>query len=396
MADRAGVPRRFLPASPRNRPQERTAGKVLLLKNGNAIDGDITKVGTRMCVRRGKSEIWIDCDNTARLCNDWDDAYAYLQTRLKLNSADERLRFARWCQTQHLPDKALEQGRFAVQIDPDHREAKLFVAMLERMPKETPTKPNAAAVTPATAAPPHVDVNAETYAGFIARVQPILMNKCATCHAGGSFRLDHVAIGGPQVASRNNLNRVLAYLDVEKPAQSPMLLKALEAHGGAALPPFKDRKEVPVRILLAWIERTIATNPRVKEFYAAKKPVASADEAKPAPPNAGPVLVSRPLPRIEITTEPKAGPSEPVVLKQPQGRSSIICKRWPGSSRCRRRCRRLPTTCNSGSSREIGSRSFRKRPCGQSSRLTRLIRRHSIKRTIRRGRAGWAGKAASG
>jgi hypothetical protein len=314
---------------------ERTTGKVLLLTNGNVVEGDIVKIGTQMCVRRGKSEVWIGIEQTTRLCADWDDAYAHLQARLKLASADERLKFARWCHLHQLKDKALEQGKLAMQLDPDHLEAKRFVAMLERTLKDTSAKPGVPAAPPAAVAPstPHIDVSAETFANFMARVQPILMNKCAACHAGGGFRLDRAGGGGHQVAGRHNLNAVLAYLDVDKPAHSPLLVKAIEAHGGAAFAPFKDRKELPVQILQAWIEQTIAANPSVKEYYAAKKPAKATEEVKtaalPAATSAGPVLVSRPLPRIEITAEPKAPPpsvavESNAVAQQPQAQLDYL------------------------------------------------------------------------
>ena len=151
------------------------------------------------------------------------------------------------------------------------------------------------------------------------------MNKCVACHADGSFRLDRVSIGGQQVASRNNMNMVLAYLDVEKPAQSPLLVKAVEAHGGATLAPLKDRKEVPAQILQDWIEQTIALNPSVKEHHAAKKPAKRSDEPKtaklPAPTNVGPlVLVSR----NEIAAEPKRRAAAASAAKQPQAQLDYL------------------------------------------------------------------------
>ena len=55
--------------------KERTTGKVLLLKTGHAMEGDIDKVGTQLRIRRGKSEVWIAADSAVRLCADWDDAF---------------------------------------------------------------------------------------------------------------------------------------------------------------------------------------------------------------------------------------------------------------------------------------------------------------------------------
>src|ERR1700722_12003774 len=93
--------------------QERTTGKVLLLKNGNVMEGDIEKVGAQVCIRRGSSEVWIDLDKTARLCADWEDAYAHMQSLLKLDSATDRVKLARWCLLYRMNDKALRQANQA-------------------------------------------------------------------------------------------------------------------------------------------------------------------------------------------------------------------------------------------------------------------------------------------
>ena len=289
--------------------QERKTGKVLLLKNGNVMEGDIEKVGTQMCIRRGTSEVWIDLDKTARLCADWDDAYAHMQTLLKMDSATERVKLARWCLLYRLNDKALQQASQALQLQPNHREAKQLVAMLERAQKEPPPKssvPAEAAPAPVPPSPaPNMDVVAETLIHFTTRVQPILMNTCASCHAtghGGNFRLDRVADAGQKAATRQNLNMVLAYLDLERPAISPLLLKAVEVHGNGPLSPLKDRGAKPFQTMQQWIEQTIARNPQLKDYHAARKAKSSA-EGK---------IAAESTPGAEAASAPKTTPVTPL------------------------------------------------------------------------------------
>src|SRR5262245_11396698 len=97
-------------------PAQRTEGKVLLLKTGHAMEGDIERVKEQFCVRRGKSEVWIAADKAIRLCADWDDAYAFAQSLLKADTATNRMHLARWCHLHRMVDRALEQAQQALQL----------------------------------------------------------------------------------------------------------------------------------------------------------------------------------------------------------------------------------------------------------------------------------------
>src|SRR5713226_1715973 len=149
--------------------QARIKGKILLLKTGHAMEGDIEKVGTQWCIRRGRSEVWIAEDKAIRLCADWDDAYAYAQTQIKLDDANDRVKLARWCHIHRLTEKALEQARAALELQPQNADAKQIVMLLERALKEPPAKPAtpapAAATRPVEPAPT-VDVSFESQVAF--------------------------------------------------------------------------------------------------------------------------------------------------------------------------------------------------------------------------------------
>ena len=103
---------------------ERTKGKVLLLKNGHAMEGEIEKVGTQMRIRRGMSEVWIAADKSARLCENWDDAFAYVSTLVKQDDANDLVKLARWCHLHQLNDKALDQARLALELQPTNSDVK--------------------------------------------------------------------------------------------------------------------------------------------------------------------------------------------------------------------------------------------------------------------------------
>ena len=98
-------------------------------------------------------------------------------------------------------------------------------------------------------APAAVDVTAETFVAFTAKVQPILLNACASCHANenaGKFRLERVADSNRKVSSMRNLAMVLEYADLDHPTVSPFLVKAVTPHGKDTITPLKDRSAATV------------------------------------------------------------------------------------------------------------------------------------------------------
>ena len=292
-----------------------TRGKVLLLKTGHAMEGDIEKVGTQFCIRRGKSEVWIGEDKAIRLCADWDDAYAYAQTQIKLDDANDRVKLARWCHMHRLTERALGQARAALELQPQNADAKQIVTLLERALKEPPAKPAtpapAAAARPVEPAPA-VDVSFESQVAFSTKVQPILMNRCAACHAsaaaGGKFHLDRVSDSGQKASTHRNLAAVLTHLDLDRPAISPFLVKAITPHGDAQTAPIKDRTAKPMQTMQQWVEQTVAKNPQLKHYYAKKQPPGARPEPKSvfpmqrsAAPTQGDDVISQPVPRLEIS-----------------------------------------------------------------------------------------------
>jgi hypothetical protein len=269
---------------------KREAGKVLLLKNGHVMEGDIEKIGAQVRVRKGASEIWLAADTAARICADWEDAFLFMQTLIKPESAGDRVRLARWCNMHNMNERALEQARIALVLDPNHAGAKQISTLLERNMQQPAVKSTAPALTPVNTPvksepTPFADVTAETRIAFTTKAQPILMNACARCHAsgaGGKFVLQRVAESGQKIATQHNLSAVLSYIDLERPAISPILAKAVTPHGDADVPPIKNRSAKAFVALNDWVSQTIAGNPQLKEYSAARKgtPAKSAPTGK--------------------------------------------------------------------------------------------------------------------
>jgi hypothetical protein len=285
-----------------------TKGCVLLLENERIFEGDIEKVGEQYRVRRPNAgETWIPGDKVVLLCASRLEAYQHLRKQANLNDPDELLRLARWCQLQDLREQALADLQAALTLRPEHDETRRMLKQLEQASLENalPSR-SATAVKPAARVEPKpvqmaasgLELNAECMGLFARRVQPILMNTCASCHAsgrGGDFKLIQVfgdaPLGGK--SSQQNLTAVLSQLKPDQPLGSPLLLMAASAHGGATQPPLKGRQTPAYKALEQWVQLTSARVPKTTQIEAAPerapKSVFESVERRPVSEHAAPV-----------------------------------------------------------------------------------------------------------
>jgi hypothetical protein len=299
-------------------------GHVLLLDNEGTLEGDIERVGDQYRVRRPHGETWVPGDKVLGLCANLEDAYAFLRRRANLDDADERLRLARWCHLHGLRGQALAEVTAAVQLRPDQPEGRRLLASLQQAAgAPAPSRAARAEAEPGPAAPP--DLAAESLCGFRTRVQPILMNACAGCHAtgrGGSFKLLRVYDeGANRQTVQRNLAAVLAQVNLRSPQGSPLLTKAVSAHDGRmAQAPLRGREAPAYRALEEWVRQTLTENPQLQEVSPApettdgqghERPAAAA----PAPPAAPPRAPAAPAATataqtVAATPPPKFVPAE--------------------------------------------------------------------------------------
>jgi hypothetical protein len=298
---------------------------VLVLDNERTLEGDVERVGDQYRVRRSVGETWLAADRALRLCADNLEALAFLRGRANLEDADERLRLAQWCRSRGLADQALAEVRAAAQLRPEHAETRRLLAHLEQA---------AALRRPAAAPPPeapepaptlNLALSAEAASQFTTKVQPILMNSCAACHAtgrGGAFKLLRAYDSGSRKATQANLAAVLAEVNVGAPQTSPFLAKAASVHGEMAQAPFKNRQAAPYRALEDWVCRTVAANPQLRDALPQLPPTplpapgaggfgeerGAADARAPAYRPAETALPSQPTPGA---AQPQAPPEPP-------------------------------------------------------------------------------------
>ncbi len=255
------------PASPQS------TGQVLVLDNERTLEGEIERQGEQYRVRRAiGGELWIQSENVLRVCANYKEAYAYLRSRANLHDPDEHLRLGRWCHQHGLKSEALAEVKEAVKQRPNHAESRRLLAILERLAAVSrSTQP----ARPQEEAEPSLNppaVTTESLSLFVTKVQPILMNACASCHAsgrGGAFKLIRSYEEG--LANRKttfqNLAAALVQVNKDNPQSSPLFIKAVSVHGvgDMAQPPLRSRDVPAFRSLEEWVRVTLANNAQVQE-----------------------------------------------------------------------------------------------------------------------------------
>lgn len=237
------------------------APRIVILDNDNLVEGIVARVGDGYQIRRSVGgDMTLPANRVLAVVADRKEAFAVVQSRANRRDADEHLRLARWCAANGLPDEALAAARTAARMRPGFAAAERYAQTLEvlaRTPKpmSDPAIVQAKAESPAGEAVtdvPAVDYNSESFPFFASRVNPVLMNACASCHArddAKAFRLTRV--GGRGGITRN-LMAALPHVNPADPAASPILLRAIGPHGGGAAAPLKTRAHPAFETLETW------------------------------------------------------------------------------------------------------------------------------------------------
>jgi len=321
-------------------------GRILILDNGRILEGEVERVGDQYRVRRSIGETWIPSAKVQCLCGTVEEGYEFLRRQANLRDPDERLRLAKWCQLHGLRSLALTEITAAVELRPSHAESRRLWQGLQRSEASpAPAVPKPRETTEPDTAPAVVEYNADALGMFVTRVQPILMNTCASCHStgkGGAFKLSRAYDGDllNRRATQQNLAAVLGQVNRDRPQASVILARAVSVHGEAEQPPIKNRQTPAYKLLEEWVQLAMANAPRregpapapaaeprtfseVPVAPARSEPAtATAPTALPttSPAPAGPMSsppVATPAPAAPPAPAPKPAPSAPATPSDP-------------------------------------------------------------------------------
>lgn len=282
------------------RSEPTSASRILVLDNENLLEGEITRVEGGYQIRRASGgDLILPNKRVLAIVSDHKGAFSFVADRANLRDADERLRLARWCGMNEMPVEALAQAKAAIRMRPGFAAAERLAASLELAvqspaPKIDKAVVQAKAETPAlevVAEVPVVDYNSESYPLFVSKVNAILTNACAVCHARNDVKAFRLTRLGGRSGATKNLLAALPYVNPKDPGASVLLTKAVMPHGGGTEATFKTRTHPAYQILETWIrfarspEGTLEPDEPLPIEEPKKLPAAIAiDSSKPSTP----------------------------------------------------------------------------------------------------------------
>jgi hypothetical protein len=264
-------------------------GKFVVLKGNRLVEGTAKIQGDKVIVRQGALDRSFARADVLCLADSRDGVYQYMRSKAG-NNVDSRLAVAKWCTFNGLREQALNEAREILKLQPTHRGATDLARSVEESLRQFPangSRPKSEGAL-VTVEEPAADVTAEAATTFISRAQPVLANQCMECHArddhGSAFRLKRVTgfEVGPH-STHANLRAVAAQLKKDDPANSPLLIKALTAHGGMKQPAFVSRKAVAFRVLESWVAVAVGTG-SIPPMTPPTPPMSPISPTSPVPP----------------------------------------------------------------------------------------------------------------
>jgi hypothetical protein len=248
----------------------------VLLRNDRVLRGNVQIAGESVIVRRGGSEIRLPAKEVIGARENLESLFQlrqkWLSARTSARPLMQALSAARWCVDQGLHSQAVQQLMLVYQLDPHNTEAQHLESRLRNAVQPNTSDPPPSDVhqanyvempneQAATTIPPNIDeqshlvepskqttpndrlhqdvMNSWLLHAFTARVQPILLARCAQCHDQnfkddvGDFHLNrpiHSSRPTRQITEAN-LREILKHCVPGDPAASPLLKMAKLDHG---------------------------------------------------------------------------------------------------------------------------------------------------------------------
>jgi len=285
---------------------------VVVLKNGQVLEGTITRAGDYYVVSQGEgSELKLNANDVELCCASLLEAYEFKASHVSSFSAKSRLDLANWCLRQGLLERCAEQLAAAENIDPTSQQVsdlKTRLKLLQDTPEPVPATP-ASGTAIAEMENALRGLPRGSAEKFAAVIQPILLNRCGAnqCHgpnAKSEFRLLRPPPG--QIVSRRftqrNLYASLKYLDRTNPDNSPLVLMPQQRHGNSLSAVFDKHSANQLLELMSWARLTagapVVTHP------------SNAQPTSPATISAVTATLSQPTARSTSAERPAPDPAE--------------------------------------------------------------------------------------
>ncbi len=186
-------------------PDGATGQQLLLLHNGQALEGRISRSDDVYRVVLPNGEIRVKPSDVDLLCKDFEEAYQRKRAAIPVGSLRDHLDLAQWCQQHKLYDHAAAELADAATIAPDNPMVGFLQRRLRITLEPQPERPKAEIAADNSLPNDELDrmirgLPQKAVENFTQSVQPLLMNNCTAsgCHGPQSesgLRLQRTDLG---------------------------------------------------------------------------------------------------------------------------------------------------------------------------------------------------------
>jgi len=206
-----------------------------LLRTGYLFEGTATLDGKQYVLQTPFGSMNVSVHNVEFVGKTKKDVYLYKRSNVDPMSCHALVKFAEWCISNGLTQEGIAEYQRAHQVAPQAGMAGFIQQRLDTL-QQGEADPVPELSVPQTEIPEEVAVSKLLFDDFARRVQPTLVNRCATADCHGTHSEQQFKMGIPKVSqgstSRRNLQAVLTYIDIDYPMESPLLAAVVTPHGG--------------------------------------------------------------------------------------------------------------------------------------------------------------------
>ncbi len=291
---------------------------ILLLRNGQVIEGHIERDGDYYTVTLPDEELQVRAANVEFSCHDLREGYQRKKTEIQPRDIEQHIQLCLWCERHGLLDCAGDELHAAEALDREHPMISVLTRRLkvEAQQKNEPPRP------PENSPPPPSDEQLDrmtrgmppgTVESFVQVVQPILLNHCPGAigfSLPGNKRLQLMRPPLGESPSRRvtqrNLYAVLACIDWDNPGESPLLKASVGSSAAPTVGSFPGKHSMQYDKLAQWVY-LVAQKPMPPEEtgIAGVESPSFMELAGGTPTSGGPVVASRASVRPPYLPKPK-------------------------------------------------------------------------------------------
>jgi hypothetical protein len=231
-----------------------SAGRgILVLRNGQSLEGNIRQEGNTFIVDLSDGQIRIKATDVELQCNSHEEGYRRKRAAIQVGNVHDHLELSQWCLRHDLLGPAAAELADAVAADPGHP---MIPVIRERLKLAMEPPPMADVARKVQLGPSNEELDGLVRSlphgvteSFTQSVQPLLMNHCMTsgCHGAQSsmpmhlLRVPSSRTVGRRVTQRN-LYAVLQFIDRDNPGASRLLKAAGAPHGSVQYAIFNEHR----------------------------------------------------------------------------------------------------------------------------------------------------------